>query len=123
MPNSKCKRLPRKQIPRLNKKWRNERTYHYNHFSAPAINEPPSYLMELVEVLLVKRHITKHYMAPLFKSITPIEDMHSMFLRPIETDLPHQINPMKHYININRLGNFLNHPKLTNDTIRCMFLY
>ena len=123
MPNSKCKRLLRKQISRLNKTWRNERTYHHNLFSALVIDEPSSCPMEPVEVLIVKRHITKHCMTSPFKSITPIEDMPSMFLHPIDTDLPPQINPMKHYISINRLGNFLDHHKLTNDMIRCMFLY
>ena len=117
MPNLECKKLPRKQIPRLNKTWRNERTYHNNHFSAPMIDEPLSYPMEPVEVLMVKRHITKHCMTPSFESITPIEDMLSMFLHPIDTDLPPQINLMTHYIIINRLGNFLDHPKLTNNTI------
>ena len=123
MPNSKCKRLPRKQIPRLNKKWRNERTYPYNHFSALAIDEPLSYTMEPIEVLMVKRQITKHCLTLPFKLITLIEDMSSMFPRPIDTDLSPQINPMKHYISINGLGNFLDNPKLTNDTIQCMFLY
>ena len=87
MPNLEYKRLPGKQIPRLNKTWRNERTYHYNHFSTPAIDKPSSYPMETVEVLKVKRHITKHYMTLPFKSSTPIEDLPSMFLRPIDTNL------------------------------------
>ena len=87
MPNLEYKRLPGKQIPRLNKTWRNERTYHYNHFSTLAIDKPSSYPMETVEVLKVKRHITKHYMTLPFKSSTPIEDLPSMFLRPIDTNL------------------------------------
>ena len=123
MPNLECKRLPGKQIPRLNKIWRNERTYHYNHFSTLTIDKPLSYPMEPVEVRMVKRHINKHYMTLPFKSITPIEDMPSMFLHPINTDLPPQINPIKHYISINELRNFLDQPKLTNNMIQCMFLY
>ena len=51
--------------------------------------------MDPVEVLMVKRHITKHFMTPPLKSITPIDDMPNMYPRPIDTDLPRQINPMK----------------------------
>ena len=99
------------------------RSYHQNQFSTPAIDEPPSYPMELVEVRMMWRHITRYCFITPFKAITPLDDMPSMFPRPIDTDLPPQINPMKHCISVNITGNFLDHPKLTNDMIQCMFLY
>ena len=67
--------------------------------------------------------MTKQCFTMSLKVITSLDDMLSMSLRPINTDLPPQINPMKHCISVNMTGNFLDHPKLTNDTIRCMFLY
>ena len=109
-----------KKYGKMQKTWR---SYHQNQFSALTIDEPPSYPMELVKVRMIWRHITKHCFTTLFKEITPLDDMPSMFPRPIDTDLPPQINPMKHYISVHITGNFLDHPKLTNDTIQCMFLY
>ena len=99
------------------------RSYHQNQFSVGAIDEPPSYPFEPIEVLMLWRHITKHCFTMPLKEITPLDDMPSMSLRPINTDLPPQINLMKHCISVNRTGNFLDHPKLTNDTIWCMCLY
>ena len=109
-----------KKYGKMQKTWR---SYHQNQSSTGDINEPPSYPFEPVEVLMLWRHITKHCFTTLFKEITPLDDMPSMFPRPIDTDLPPQINPMKHYISVNITGNFLDHSKLTNDTIQCMFLY
>ena len=99
------------------------RSYHQNQSSTGDIDEPSSYPFELAEVLVLWRHITKHCFTTLLKAITPLHDMHSMFLHLINTDLPPQINGMKHCVSVNIAGNFLDHPKLTNDTIWCMYLY
>ena len=87
------------------------------------IDEPSSYPFEPVVVLMLWRHITKHYFTTPLKATTPLIDMHNMFLHPINIDLPPQINAMKHCVSVNITGNFLDHPKLTNDTIRCIFFY
>ena len=99
------------------------RSYQYNQCSTRNINEPPSHPFEPVEVLMLWRHITKHCLTTPLKAITPIYDMQSMFPHLINAHLPPQINGMKHGVSVNIAGNFLDHPKLTNDTIRCMYLY
>ena len=104
-----------KKYGKMQKTWR---SYHQNQSSTEDIDEPPSYPSELIEVLMLWRHITKHYDA-----ITPPYDMHIMFLHPINADLPPQINGIKHGVSVNVVGNFLDHSRLTNDMIRCMFLY
>ena len=63
--------------------------------------------MEPVEVCMMWRHITKHCFTPPFKAISPLDDMPSMFPHPIDTDLPPQINPMKHCISVNITREFL----------------
>ena len=99
------------------------RSYQQSHYSTTPIDEPPSHPFEPVVVLVLWRHITKHCLRTSIKAITPLKDMHSMFLHLINTDLPPQINAMKHSVSVNIAGNFLDHPKLMNDTIRCMSLY
>ena len=99
------------------------RSYHYNQFSARAIDDPSSSSMEPVDVRMVWRHITKHCFTMPFKAITPLDDMPNMSPHPIDTNFPPQINGMKHYISINITDNFLDHPKLMNNMIQCMFLY
>ena len=100
-----------------------ERTYHHSQFCTRPIDKPPSYPVEPAEVLMLWRHITEHYFKTPFKAITPVDYMPPMFPHPINTDLPPQINFMKDLISVNIMENFLDHPKLTNNTIRCMFLY
>ena len=109
-----------KKYDMMYKTWR---TYHHSQFSTKPIDEPPSYPIEPTEVLVLWRHITKHYFTTPLKATTPLIDMHNMFPHPIDIDLPPQINAMKHSVGVNIAGNFLDHPKLTNYTIRCMSLY
>ena len=109
-----------KKYSKMQKTWR---SYHQNQFRTRAIDETPSYPFEPIKILVLWRHITKHCFSTLLKAITPLHDMASMFSHPINIDLPPQINVMKHCISVNIKRNFVDHPKLTNDTIRCMFLY
>ena len=99
------------------------RSYHQNESSTGDIDKPSSYPCEPIEVLVLQRHITKHCLTMPLKAMTPVREMHSMSPHPINTDRPPQINGMKHRVRVNMAGNFLDHPKLPNDTIRCMFLY
>ena len=109
-----------KKYGKMQKTWR---SYHQIQCSTGNIDEPPSHPFEPVEVLMLWRHITKHCFTTPLKAVTPMHDMQCMFPHPIKTDLPPQINGMKHGVSVNIAGNFLDHPKLTNDTIRCMYLY
>ena len=49
--------------------------------------------------------------------------MAPMSVPPIHLDLPPQVYSMKGFVSINIWGDFLYHPELTNNTVRCMFLY
>ena len=65
------------------------------------INEPLCYPFEPAEVLMLWRHITRHCFTTPLKVITSLHDMHSMFPHPVNTDLPPQINFMKHCVSVN----------------------